>query len=114
MSEYAVLTADQGTDIVYRLEVVDSDKSPKDLTNFTASAKYKKTYNSTTAYAFNVQIPAPKTQGFVDLILNGLTTSTHKSGRYVYDVEIKNGTTTERILEGIIDFTPGVTYSDSA
>jgi hypothetical protein len=114
MAEYAVLTADQGTDTIFRIELVDSDKSAKDLTNFTASAKFKKTYASADSNSFTTEIPTPKTQGFVDLTLNGSTTNAIKAGRYVYDVELQNGATTERVLEGILEISPCVTKSDTA
>jgi hypothetical protein len=115
MAEYAVLTADQGTDTIFQLELVDSDRLAKDLTNITVSAKYKKSYNSTTAYAFTSFIPFPKTDGIIELSLNGADTKNISAGRYVYDVELKNADdVTERILEGILEINQGVTLSDTA
>ena len=115
MAEYAVLTVDQGTDTIFQLEVVDSDRTAKDPTNLTINAKYKKSYNSTTSTLFSVNVPTPKTQGIIELTVNGTDTKTLTAGRYVYDVELKNANkVTERILEGILEINPGVTLSDSA
>lgn len=116
MAEYAVLTADQGTDTIFRIELVDEDKSAKDLTGFSVAAKFKKSYASANSNSFTTDIPSPKTQGFVDLTLSGTATNAIKAGRYVYDVEITNvdTATTERVLEGILEISPCVTKSDTA
>ncbi len=115
MAEYAVLTVDQGTDTIFQLEVVDSDRTAKDLTNLSVFAKYKSSYGATTSNSFQISVPTPKTNGIIELTLSGDSSISLKQRRYVYDVELKNANdTVERILEGILEINPGVTLSDSA
>lgn len=112
MADYTVLTVDQGTDTVFRLEIVDSNKAPVDLAGCTVTAKFKKSFKSADAFAFECSIDSPTASGLVNLELAGTTTNAMKPGNYLYDVEITKGYTTERILEGPLEITPGVTKSD--
>ena len=115
MAEYAVLTVDQGTDTIFQLEVVDSDRTAKDLTNLSVFAKYKSSYGAATGNSFQISTPSPKTNGVIELTLSGDSSISLKQRRYVYDVELKNDNdVVERILEGILEINPGVTLSDSA
>jgi len=117
MATYEDLTIDRGTDTTIRLELVDENGNAKNLTNFSASAKMKKTYNSTDSgdvYLFSTQIQSPATDGILNLTLTNSQTDTMKPGRYVYDAEISfvdsdSNTIRERILEGRITVTPSVT-----
>jgi len=114
MAEYAVLTVDQGTDTIFEIEVVDSDRTAKDLTNLSVFAKYKTSYGSTTSNSFQISTPTP-TNGIIQLTLSGDSSISLTKRRYVYDVELKNANdVVERILEGILEINPGVTLSDSA
>lgn len=117
MAEYAVLTVDQGTDTIFQLEVVDSDRTAKDLTNLSVFAKYKSSYGAATGNSFQISVPTPKTNGIIELTVSGDSSISlyNAQRRYVYDIELKNANdTVERILEGILEINPGVTLSDSA
>jgi hypothetical protein len=115
MAQYEDITIDQGTDFAMELQLGEDDGSVKDLTNYTVSAKIKKTYNTdpSEAVVFNTII-ADAVQGIATLSLNNTTTANIKAGRYVYDVDLSfvdsdGNTIIERLLEGKVTITPSVT-----
>lgn len=116
MAQYEEITIDQGADVALELFLVNQDGSTKDLTNHSAFAKMKKSYNSDSDYTwdFAANITVPTNEGRILLGLTNEQTDQMKSGRYVYDVEISfvdsgGDTIVERVLEGIIEVTPSVT-----
>jgi hypothetical protein len=115
MAQYEDLVIDQGADVAIELELVDANGSPKDLTNYSAAAKMKRSYNSdsddTTDFTAVISDPI---EGSVVLSLTNLQTDELKKGRYLYDVEVSfvdsdSFTVVERVLEGSIEVTPSVT-----
>jgi hypothetical protein len=111
MPVYADLELHQGDDTVFRLEVLDSDRSAKNLTGYTGRAKFKKTYSTSdsNAHSFTVNIPTPQTNGFLDLVLDGTTSDDIKAGRYLYDVFLLKDSSSEKILEGTLEIFPSAT-----
>lgn len=118
MAQVRDLTVDRGSDVAIELHLVEEDNTPKNLTNFFASGKIKKTYNTTDSdqiFDFRVSYGSPLGAGIINLLLDRQDTERMKPGRYVYDVELRNSdsvdsnTTIERILEGKITVTPSVT-----
>lgn len=116
MAQFEEVQIDQGTDVTLKLELVDVEGNKKNLTDYTAAAKMKKTYNTSDsdATAFVASVIAPETDGVINLTLTNSQTALLKSGRYVYDVELSfvdssSNTVIERILEGQITVTPQVT-----
>ena len=115
MAEYAILTAEQGTDTTFQVDVVDANRNPRDLTGISVAAKFRKQYNSNIVYEFTDSIGTPASGGIIKLHLDAAFTNTIDAGRYFYDVEITTVTdTTERIVEGILEITPAVTQSARA
>lgn len=115
MAEYAILTAEQGTDTTFQVDVVDANRNPRDLTGISVAAKFRKQYNSNVVYEFEDSVATPATEGIINLHLDAAFTNTIDAGRYFYDVEITTVTdTTERIVEGILEITPAVTQSARA
>lgn len=115
MAEYEKFTIDQGSDIAIQLELVDQNNNKKNLANYSAAAKMKRTFNSdssdTTSFSAAV---TDATDGIVTLSLTNSQTSALKVGSYVYDVEISftdsaENTIIERVLEGKIRVNPNVT-----
>jgi hypothetical protein len=115
MAEYEKFDIDQGSDIAIQLDLVDQNNNTKDLTNFSAAAKMKRTFNSdssdTTTFSAAV---TDADDGILTLSLTNAQTSALKVGTYVYDVEISfqdsaNNTIIERVLEGKIRVHPNVT-----
>ena len=115
MAEYERFAIDQGSDIAIQLELVDVNGNPKNLTNFSAAAQMKRTFNSDSSdtHSFSAAI-ADATGGILTLSLTNAQTTALKVGNYVYDVEISYvddsaNTIIERVLEGKIRVNPNVT-----
>jgi len=117
MAQYEEFTIDQGTDVAIEIHLVDEQGNAKDLTNHTVKAQLRKNYSSATATDFNSIIATPPTDGIATLSLTNTETQALDKGRYVYDVELSfldsdNQPVIERILEGRVQVTPGVTTLD--
>jgi hypothetical protein len=112
MAIYSNLSIDQGADFSSNVSVENANGGPADLTGYTAFGQIRKTHSSTNATDFIATIPFPA-QGQVSIKLTITVTNAMKPGRYVYDIEIKNGAdgTITRVLEGQVEVTPGVTRS---
>ena len=108
MASKANITIDQGTTFSTDLTLTDEFGDNLDLTGYTASSQMRKWYTSSNAAATFTTAVNVSTAA-VTLSLNANQTGTITAGRYVYDVEITNGTTTSRIVEGIVTVTPQVT-----
>lgn len=115
MAEYEKFDIDQGSDIAIQLDLVDQNNNTKDLTDFSAAAKMKRTFNSDSSdtTTFSAAI-TDADDGVVTLSLTNAQTSALKVGTYVYDVEISfqdsaDNTIIERVLEGKIRVHPNVT-----
>jgi hypothetical protein len=107
MAIKANLIIDQGTDYSTSITLTDEDESVIDLTGYSANAQIRKTYSSSNSVTFTTEItPA---QGVIILSLTDSQTSNIVPGRYVYDVILTTGSTTSRIVEGIVTVTPRVT-----
>ena len=112
MAIYSNITIDQGSDFSTEVTVEDATGNPADLTGYIAAGQIRKTYTSSTAYDFICTIAYPA-QGKIDVAMVNTGTETLKPGRYVYDIEIKNGVTgpITRVVEGQVEVTPSVTRS---
>ena len=115
MAEYEKFDIDQGSDIAIQLDLVDQNNNKKDLSNFSAAAKMKRTFNSDSSdtTTFSAAI-TDADDGILTLSLTNAQTSALKVGTYVYDVEISfqdsaSNTIIERVLEGKIRVHPNVT-----
>ena len=84
MAEYEKFDIDQGSDIAIQLDLVDQNNNKKDLTNFSAAAKMKRTFNSdssdTTTFSAAV---TDADDGILTLSLTNAQTSALKVGTYV-------------------------------
>jgi len=107
MSTKANLSIDQGTTYSVTLTLTDTNGDPMNLSNYTASSKIKKWYTSSNSIAFNASINTAT--GSITLELDANTTATIRPGRYVYDVDITDGTSITRVVEGLAYVTAGVT-----
>jgi hypothetical protein len=83
------------------------------LSNFVAFSQIKNSYyTSNVSGNFIVNIANPD-NGVITISMNAANTANMFPGRYVYDVVLQSVTdpadSTVRILEGIVDVSPGVT-----
>ena len=103
------ITIDQGATFSETLTVTTDVSTAKNLTGYTTTSQFRKSYDSTTYTSFTTaQVDAT---GVITLSLTAAQTTALKSGRYVYDVEIANSPEVLRVQEGIITVTPQVTKS---
>ena len=112
MAAIANLTVDQGATFNSDVTVKDSNGNPFNLTGYTASAKISKGFASTrTRTAMTCTISGDATTGVITLALTADQTGNLEEGRYVYDLEIlqTSSSTVTRVIEGIISVSPQVT-----
>jgi len=103
------LYIDQGSDFTVQVGVYDDSNAAWDLTGYSAEAKLKKSFSSSTSTSFIANVSGTE-DGTVVLTLLASTTSTLEAGRYLYDVVVTSaGGTKTRVIEGIVTVNPGVT-----
>ena len=108
MAIKANLIIDQGTTFTSTLNLTDADDIPIDLTNYSASAQFRKHYTSSNSTSFSVSLGG--NTGVLTLSLSANASANVTSGRYVYDVEITDSAgNITRVVEGIVTVTPNVT-----
>lgn len=110
MAEFVELQIESGATFSTEITVTESGTgNPKDLEDFTARSQLRKSYYSTSATSFDVEI-TDAANGIITMSLSSSDTANLRAGRYVYDVEIENTQNTViRIFEGIITVIPNVT-----
>jgi len=106
MAQKLNLVIDQGATFSKSFTVNDSNGMPMDLSSYTARSKIKKSYSSSNSYAFTATC---NSSGVVVLAMNSNVSGSIVAGRYVYDVELDNGSYVFRTVEGIVTVTPQVT-----
>jgi hypothetical protein len=108
MAIKANLVIDQGSDFTTNIQLRDEAEQYVDLEGFSARGQLRKTYSSSNAVDFTVEIILPTSELFI--ALSSAQTANLTSGRYVYDIELttRSGVLT-RIVEGIVTVTPEVT-----
>lgn len=110
MGAVANLYIDQGSTFSTTVYVKNDDETPFDLTAHTAAGQVRKSYYSSTAVDFTLEIADPASLGQINASLTPAQTGSLEEGRYVYDIEVTSTTgTVTRVLEGIITVNPQVT-----
>ena len=107
MATKANLVIDQGATFSTDLSLTDENGDILQLGGYTANSQLRTWYTSTNSVSFSTSINV--SSGVISLSLTAYQTANLVSGRYVYDVEINNGSTISRVVEGIITVTPNVT-----
>lgn len=106
------ITIQQGADFEWNIEVQNSDKTPMDLTGWTAAMQVRATAADSTKLVDittggGITINAPG--GIVIIDIPKATTQAYTWTNGVYDVEITNGSKTRRIAQGFASLSPEVT-----
>ena len=112
MAAIANLTIVQGATFNSDVTVKDSNGNPFNLTGYTASAKRSTGFASTRRRtAMTCTISGDATTAVITLALTADQTGNLEEGRYVYDLEIlqTSSSTVTRVIEGIISVSPQVT-----
>lgn len=109
-SKYSNLQIESGSTFSVTKELNNPDGSNLNLTGATGACKIRKSYYSDfNVYPLTVTIESPATDGNITISATSNQTTTFKPGRYVYDVEITNGSVVTRVLEGIVEVKPNAT-----
>lgn len=112
MSTITNIFIDQGATFATTVTVNEPDDSSFDLTNYTAQAQLRKTYESLTSVDFSTTISGVATSGEISLELTDVQTAALEPGRYVYDLIITSGSGIKtRVIEGIATVNPSVSRS---
>jgi hypothetical protein len=105
---YQNLYLEQGTTFDLTIAVDDVYGNTYNLTSASADSQMRKSYYSSNATATFVTSINLST-GSITISLSAAATSNIAPGRYVYDTILTQANTVVRILEGIVDVSPGVT-----
>jgi hypothetical protein len=107
MAQKVNIVMDQGTTFSVTYEFTDDNGDPIDFSAYTGTAQMRKSYSTSTYYAFTVGL---NTIGTISLSMNAANTSAITAGRYVYDLEVTDtNSVISRLVEGIVTVTPQVT-----
>jgi len=103
------LFVDAGSDYSNIITVSATNGQALNLSGYTVASQMRKSYSSSTAYAFTSSI-YDATNGKVRLQLSAAASSAIPAGRWLYDVEITSGAGIKtRVVEGIVTITQQIT-----
>lgn len=109
MATISNLYVDAGATYSNIITVTATNGQPLDLTGYTVASQMRKSYGSSTAYAFTASI-YNATQGKVRLQLSASQSEAIPAGRWLYDVEITSPSSVKtRVVEGIVTVNPQIT-----
>lgn len=119
MATYSNITIDQGSTFSFTIDLDNlATGTDATLTSHTGAGSIRKSYGSSTrSAAFTVKgtqsgaATMTSADKGLTVSLTATQTSALKAGRYVYDIEIRSGSTITRVLEGQVEVTPRVTLS---
>lgn len=103
------LVIDKGTTFEKTITAKNTAGGNVTISSGTTSAKLRQShYSSNNVFSFSTSISGSN----VTISLSASTSGTIPAGQYVYDVEYtqSDGTTVERLAEGVATVTPSVTY----
>lgn len=111
MAAYVELFMDQGADFRNIVNLTDDVTNDIiDLTDYQVRSQMRRSYYSLNASANIVCTITDTSNGEITMSLSSSNTANIKSGRYLFDMELIDGSgSVSRILEGIITVTPQIT-----
>jgi len=106
------IVIEQGATFSQDFIVKDSSGSAKDLTGYTATAQMRRSHYSSTSTDFTTAVV--EADGKVTLSLTAaetaaITVGSTGNNRFVYDIEVADGSETLRPFQGIVTVRPNVT-----
>lgn len=107
------ITIQQGADYGLQIQYLDPTGNAVNLTSYTARMDIRTTYTAPTAVirltTENGRIMIGAANGYINLALTGAETANIPASNCVYDLELVNGSSVIRLLEGKVTITPEVT-----
>jgi hypothetical protein len=109
MATISNLYVDAGATYSNIITVTAANGQALNLTGYTVASQIRKSYQSSTAYAFTATVYDAAT-GKIRLQLTDVQSQAIPAGRWLYDVEItSSGGTKTRVVEGIVTVNPQIT-----
>lgn len=109
MATISNLYVDAGATYSNIITVTASNGQALNLTSYTVASQMRKSYSSSTVYAFTASI-YEDTAGKIRLQLTNTQSEAIPAGRWLYDVEITSPSGTKtRVVEGIVTVNPQIT-----
>ena len=109
MASKVNIVMDQGATFNTTYTFFDQSNSAIDFTTYTAASQMRKSYQSSTAYAFTASV-YDASNGKIRLQLTDTASAAIPAGRWLYDVEItSSGGTKTRVVEGIVTVNAQIT-----
>lgn len=110
MTTRANLYVDQGVDFAVTLDLFDAEGVDYNISDQQFFCYVRKLYSSSIAFEVEAVINTDDNdQNNLDLIITAEKTENLDPGKYQYDLVMKNGITTEKILEGLLILLPTIT-----
>ena len=111
MAATQFFTIEKGATWAQNLIYQDSLGAAIDLTGFTARMQIKKKLTSEAIVSLTdtAGITITPLTGVIDLRIEAAITDTLNAGKYIYDLELVNGTEVTRLIEGTIVINENVT-----
>jgi hypothetical protein len=109
MATISNLYVDAGATYSNIITVTASNGQALDLTSYTVASQLRKSYQSSTVYAFTASV-YDAASGKIRLQLTSTQSEAIPAGRWLYDVEITSPSGTKtRVVEGIVTVNPQIT-----
>ena len=109
MATISNLYVDAGATYSNIITVTASNGQALDLTSYTVASQMRKSYSSSTVYAFTSSV-YDAANGKIRLQLTNTQSEAIPAGRWLYDVEITSPSGTKtRVVEGIVTVNPQIT-----
>jgi hypothetical protein len=109
MATISNLYVDAGATYSNIISVTAANGQALDLTGYSVASQMRKSYQSSTAYAFTASV-YDAVRGKIRLQLTSTQSEAVPAGRWLYDVEITSPSGTKtRVVEGIVTVNPQIT-----
>lgn len=109
MATISNLFVDAGSTYSNVISVAATNGAPLNLTGYTVKSQMRKSYQSSTAFAFTASV-YDAINGKIRLQLTPSESEAIPAGRWLYDVEITSPSGTKtRVIEGIVTINPQIT-----
>lgn len=104
---YTNIIIEAGSDFSVTMDLTDSNDLALNLTGYTGTCTIRRSYTSDLyVYPLTITIPSPYTNGRIIVSATAVQTAAMRPNRYVYTIDIKTGSSTRRIVEGIAEVRP--------
>jgi len=102
------LVIEKGTDFEASFNITNEDGSPLNLLGYTASCRFKKSYNAVSFIQINVNFVS-RPGGIISMVMTNGQTNALERRRYAYEIVITSPSGYKtRVVEGVATVTGGL------